>query len=274
MICPLCNCQLRKISISSGQYNFYRCKECGYWTSRTFTGEIPVAKYDNLPDFNIDYDNNYRELVISAKKILAYKFRIVNMQKPMKFLDIGCSEGVYVAACKDLGWQARGFELDPAKVKRATQRGLDVQPIDILNYNDEPDQFEFVLLRHVIEHVPDFLSFVKEASRLVASDGVLCIETPNQSSLMSLLSRQRLVDGRYLGALYPPTHVHAFEKKSIQLICDKVGLHVAKLITYAPSDPRWLPSLMYGKTGIKPVAHRILSTIGFGNDISAFLRWQ
>jgi 2-polyprenyl-3-methyl-5-hydroxy-6-metoxy-1,4-benzoquinol methylase len=231
-----------------------------------------MAVYDNSPDFHVDYSCHYHELVMSAAHIMDNKFRLVNIKKPLKFLDIGCSEGIYVAAAKALGWQAAGIEIDSSKAERAIGRGLDVQLTDIFKYSEYPTCYDFILLRHVIEHVPDFLSFIKAASKLVSKDGILCIETPNQSSFISLVTRNRLVDGRYMGTLYPPTHIHAFEKKCIRKISEVLGLNLVRITTYAPSDPEWQPPLMYKKKSIKSVAHGLFARFGCGNDIAAFFR--
>jgi len=272
MKCMVCSSKLSRLDIQSEQWSFYHCNNCGLWTSKTADGECPLVTYEGLPDFEVDYSPIYDDLVLSAKHIMAHKFECCDTGKNGKFLDIGCSEGIYVAAANLLGWDSMGIELDSTKVSKAVERGLNVKRINLLDDNKDIPQCDFILLRHVIEHVPDFMAIVRESITLLNKDGILCIEVPNQSSLASIFSRRKLVDGRCLATLYPPTHINAFEQRTIKRLGTESGLTLQKMLTYTTSDEDWFPPLMNQNKGMKTHVQKLIARLGYGGNISAFFK--
>jgi 2-polyprenyl-3-methyl-5-hydroxy-6-metoxy-1,4-benzoquinol methylase len=202
---------------------------------------------------------------------MRHKFLLAGMATG-RFLDIGCSEGTYVAGSAELGWTASGIEIDDAKVRRARSRGLDVRSVDLLSGTASLPRADFVMLRHVVEHVPDFVQFTRIAASAVAEGGVLWIECPNQAALAVLLKRNRIRQQRYLGALYPPTHIHAFESKALRRLGDKIGLRLERIVTCAPSDCNWNPPYQVRLSPLKRAVHRGAALLGYGKDLAAVYR--
>src|ERR1019366_8424047 len=75
--------------------------------------------------------------------------------------------------------------------------------------------FDAITLNHVIEHVPDPISTIKECSRLLKPGGKLVMFTPNAASLSHRYFKQ---DWR---GLEPPRHLHVFSFKSMRKLFDK-----------------------------------------------------
>ncbi len=69
-----------------------------------------------------------------------------------KLLDVGCGNGRYLAYAQQLGWQAQGIEIDPAAVRAAQARGLQVAQAGFDQLNDLPRDFACVLASHTLEH--------------------------------------------------------------------------------------------------------------------------
>lgn len=185
-------------------------------------------------------------------------------------LDVGCSEGVYVAACSELGWDAYGLEIDKAKVERAAKRGLQVTQPDYENW--QPEYFDFIMFRHVVEHIPDFMDTLDKIIPLLKIGGILCIETPNQAALSCYLRGRKIRHGRFLGHLYPPTHINAFTPATHRMIGRKWQMSIVRQSTYSPADPAWTFSSLYKKRGIVPLVHSISAKIGFGENLSTFFK--
>jgi SAM-dependent methyltransferase len=85
-----------------------------------------------------------------------------------KILDVGCGQNKFAGAI--------GIDANP-------RSHADV----IHNLGDFPypfanDEFDEIICRHVIEHVPDVLSFVNELHRITKRGGVLKIVTPHCSN--------------------------------------------------------------------------------------------
>jgi 2-polyprenyl-3-methyl-5-hydroxy-6-metoxy-1,4-benzoquinol methylase len=251
-------------------WNFFRCNNCGYWSSRGTNDDWPRFNYENVEDLrskNIDWE----VIIFQTKRIMERKFQLVGMKKG-HFLDIGCSEGAYVAASAALGWTSSGIEIDSVKVNKGKSRNLDLHQIDILSNDNNFSKYDFVMLRHVIEHIPEFVLFTSNAAQFVAPGGVLWIECPNQSALSLLIKRRNVKDNRFLGALYPPTHIHAFESKALLKLGKPISLKMEMLITYAPSDQRWFPPYQYNGSWYKKIFHSLAAKIGAGDNICIVFR--
>ena len=211
--CPLCSDPLRLLPLASSKWHFFNCRQCGYWTSRSLEGEWPQYAYHNAPDYRNDADD-WNMIVEQASLVMKHKFRL-SAVRTGRFLDIGCSEGAYVAASQALGWQACGCEVDQAKAARGLSRGLNVYVADILADRLAPAQADFVLLRHTLEHIPDFVQFAQAATKAVSPGGVLWVECPNQSALSVACKRGRVQEDRYVGALISPDSYSRFRAQSL-----------------------------------------------------------
>ncbi len=103
-----------------------------------------------------------------------------------RVLEVGCFDGLFLALLRDRGCAVRGVEPSPA-VETARSRGLDV----VEGFFD-PDAFEagaydLVVLRHVVEHVPEPGALLSPLAGLLRPGGVVYVEVPN--SLYSLEER-------------------------------------------------------------------------------------
>jgi len=186
---------------------------------------------------------------------------------------VGASEGVYVCAAARLGWDAHGFEVDREKIVRAQKRGLQVlEPA----YDDQAYQnrFDFIMFRHTLEHIPNFMDVLQRALPLLREDGVLCIETPNQESLINRIHGYKVQDERFLADLYPPTHINAFCRQSYEAVANTLRLDFAQWLTYSPGDPKWFGRSGYGNgyRRFKIIVHGLCARLGMGLNIAVFLK--
>jgi len=228
--------------------------------------------YTDVPTFDRNAKTAFLSLAKEAEHIMQQKFKLTGMEKTKgRFLDIGCSEGVYIHAMKTLGWDAYGLEVDRAKIERAKERSLNLYHFSDHGLLDK-QSMDFIIVRHVIEHVPDFMAMLEIAVTLLSPSGILCIETPNQASFKSYLVRRKIRQGCNLAHIYPPTHIHGFEPKTLTLIGTKLGLLASKCITYSPADKRWTFKSLYTRTGFIPLVHKITSSISLGENIAVFYR--
>ncbi|MCU1349041.1 MAG: putative methyltransferase [Acidobacteria bacterium] len=102
-------------------------------------------------------------------------------------LDVGCGRGELLAACREAGIEARGFDTNERSVADLRARGFNVEVAGV------PECFGTfangsvgaVLVMHVVEHLPVeiLFSLFREAARVLRPGGLLMIETPNAESL-------------------------------------------------------------------------------------------
>ncbi len=120
-----------------------------------------------------------------AKQLIAF----TKKHAGKKILDMGCATGNYSVVLKNMGYDVKGADVNPAYVQRARERGIDAVQID--NGIPFPDKsFDTVICYEVIEHVPDLKPLFTEAKRLAAKN--ILFTTPN-SEFVDELARQGLL---------------------------------------------------------------------------------
>ena len=85
-----------------------------------------------------------------------------------KILDVGCGQNKFPGAI--------GIDANPR-----TQADI-IHDLGVFPYPFSDDEFDEVISRHVIEHVPDVLGFVNELHRITKPGGRIKIVTPHYSN--------------------------------------------------------------------------------------------
>jgi SAM-dependent methyltransferase len=87
---------------------------------------------------------------------------------PPKILDVGCGQNKYPGAV--------GIDSNP-------RANADViHDLGVVPYPFADNEFDKIICRHVIEHVPDVMSFVSELHRITKPGGLISIVTPHYSN--------------------------------------------------------------------------------------------
>ena len=138
-------------------------------------------------------------------------------QPPGRLLDVGCGDGRRLALLRTRGWQVEGQEVDPQAAARARASGLTVHvgPLEALALPGQ--QFDAVTLNHVVEHLPNPASTLRECCRLVRQGGQLVAITPNARSL-----GHEVFGGSWRG-LEPPRHLHVFTPRALARLARSAG---------------------------------------------------
>jgi 2-polyprenyl-3-methyl-5-hydroxy-6-metoxy-1,4-benzoquinol methylase len=104
-----------------------------------------------------------------------------------KVLEIGCAEGGFLKPLSQLGMDARGIELSAARVAIALQHSppLQVRAGDITDpqiFRQIGTKFDLIVMRDVLEHIPDRESTFKNLQALLKPSGYLYITFPPKYS--------------------------------------------------------------------------------------------
>jgi SAM-dependent methyltransferase len=121
-----------------------------------------------------------------------------------RLLDVGCGDADLVRAAQDQGWKAEGVDFDPAAVEFARRRGLNVSLGSLAGQGYVADNFDAIVMSHVIEHVPDPILLLKECHRILKPEGRLILATPNVDGWFHRKFLQNWVH------LDPPRHLYLF----------------------------------------------------------------
>jgi len=204
----------------------------GYKNSNENFIEISNKK---LNGFNIN--NNY--LYYIAGKILKIiplledliVRKIMFIKGPAKgiHLDIGCGNGWLLDRTRNLGWNVLGIEPDPKAANQAKKINIDIVGNKIENANIKESSITIITIRHVIEHVEDPSSLLKQCFKLLKPHGKLIIITPNIESLGYKKFK------KYWRDIDSPRHLYLFSIKTLKNILIENNFSIKKLRTSSPS---------------------------------------
>lgn len=235
MICNICKGNMNEFAHNL-EWIFYKCPYCGFYDTQS-DHAITSVNYNDYTTFDANLEM-FDSMVDNAVHILKHKFNILG-KTPSSFIDIGCSEGVFVKAFNVISTgDVLGIEVSRKKILRAKERGLNVT-----DYENATGKYEFILLRHVVEHIPNSGDYINSiADRFLAPNGVICIETPNNDHLGAIKRKNTITNGNYCRELYPPSHICGYTAKAFKVFAKRNGFNILKMTSYGESDDWCYPS--------------------------------
>lgn len=138
-------------------------------------------------------------------------------------LDVGCATGAFLDFARQRGWTVAGVEV--AEFARAeAERRLD--SLVVSDLADLPDgvRYDVVTLHHVLEHVHDPATFLRESVRPRVGQRLL-VEVPNFASLARRAHGPRWRD------LRPDQHVQHFTRRSLSAVAVEAGFTPVRVYT-------------------------------------------
>jgi 2-polyprenyl-3-methyl-5-hydroxy-6-metoxy-1,4-benzoquinol methylase len=141
-----------------------------------------------------------------------------------KLLEIGSSLGFLLAEFKKDGWDVLGLEPN-AFCCRYTKETHGIEAVNgILEEAALAEgSLDVVLLNHVIEHMDNPLSTLREINRVLKPNGHLVVETPRYDTLMFKLL------GRRERSLNCAGHIYFFTTQTLQNLCRAAGFRLVEL---------------------------------------------
>ena len=137
-----------------------------------------------------------------------------------RLMDVGCGHGYMLMVARQLGWQAVGLESDPAAVRAARARGVEVLEGSYARLTEFPQQLDCVICSHVIEHLYDPQDAIVKIAEALTPGGTLLLSSPNATSLVRTHFRD---DWRGLEA---PRHLSIPSMRQLEANLRDAGFHV------------------------------------------------
>lgn len=160
--------------------------------------------------------------------------------RPGTALELGCGEGVMLAALRSHGWRVVGTERSTDAALAASR--LHELPVFVggLDAIGPTSRFELIIMFHVLEHLADPAATLKQCAALLSPRGRLVIGVPNRSSW------QARVFGPRWFHLDVPRHLYHFSPRSITAALAASGLVQVGLSFASPEhDPYgWVQSTL------------------------------
>ena len=160
-----------------------------------------------------------------AKKIFSSAIRSVASEtSKTKVLDVGCGRANLLKAFKSLGCDCYGVERTDFPSDDELD-GISIYKQDINDIPFEENEFDIVVIWHVLEHLVDPVTTLKRIQKILKPDGSLIIAVPNYGGLQSRLF------GKHWFHLDLPRHTYHFTESSLKNITNKNGLTIESIST-------------------------------------------
>jgi 2-polyprenyl-3-methyl-5-hydroxy-6-metoxy-1,4-benzoquinol methylase len=226
------------------EFEYFECSKCGCLQ----IAEIPrnlekyyPAEYYSFSKININRVDSFKNFIKSYqakhyfnKKKLISKILITIFRPPtipdwikkakleldFEILDVGCGAGEVLLDLRNLGFQ-KLTGVDPYIGKDIIyDNGVRVYKRQLWQLEKE---FDFIMLQHSFEHVPNPLEIFKLLHRKVRSNCLVLIRIPTVSSYAWRKYKTNWVQ------LDAPRHLFLHSVKSIELLASKTGFKIENI---------------------------------------------
>jgi SAM-dependent methyltransferase len=249
-ICPLCGGTARyafttedRLHPIPGRFDSYFCSGCGILflhpvpTPEVLAQHYPEEEYyayqEERENQSSGLKGYLKNLALSrsswAGKFLRRMARLrgneiwevaATLPSGSKVLDIGCGNGAYLAIFKKFGFECYGGEPSPKAAAIARRRGFQVVEEAWETFFKE--EFDVILLRHTLEHLPYPKETLQNCRRLIKRTGRMVITVPSFSSLSFFLF------GPAYWGIDAPRHLFGFTVSGLKRLVAISGWKIEK----------------------------------------------
>lgn len=160
------------IKIPRGNLNSVICKDCNFVFNQTFDFSLMNYGdgYENSQNSSVFFKNYISNLVEKLIK----KYHIRNS----KILEIGCGNGYFLKKLvQENSWKNFGIGYDPSY--NTSKNNLENIRFEKKFFDDTcKEESDFIISRHVIEHIPKPIPFLKNIRKISKSHTKIFFETP------------------------------------------------------------------------------------------------
>ncbi len=211
-----------------GTQQVVECQRCGLmYVNPRLRGDFVIDAYSDASD------ELYAEAGAGRMATFRRGLKLLEAFSPRRgrLLDVGSACGFFVRAAQEAGWEAEGVEPSRWSAEYGrTQLGVRIFP-GVLREAGFPDTyFDAITMWDVLEHVPDPLSDLQEAHRVLKPGGVLLVNYPNAGSLLARLA------GRHWW-FFLSVHLYYFTPRSLNRLLGKAGFEVRAQRRHVQSLP-------------------------------------
>lgn len=225
-----------------------RCEKCGYIRFPSPSPEVLDDYYRNVYGplakawYNVETDFGTWKRTRRADRVVQIATAFGH-GKTASFHEVGCAHGGTVFELQQRGYQASGTDLNAAAIEEGRQLGVvDTKALHDIDYLKSRDTKPDVIYGfHVLEHMPDPVTYLRDVSQFLADGGIIAMFVPNALALHPLVNGYSSYNWFSF-----PGHLHYLSAGSAQclanaadLVLIEVSSHVVPGVT-PPTTPRGL----------------------------------
>lgn len=216
-ICTICSNKDSKWDLCKNGYDIYKCNHCNHFFVHPMPTDNELENiYSSVEGYHSNKDaefpNNYHFNELFYDQV----DKISQYMKKGLILDVGCSNGEFLALARKNGYHVHGVELNKSTASIALNNGIPVS-VNTLEKSCFPENnFDVVRLGDIIEHVTDVKGFIKEVHRILKPGGIVLINTPNHDAFFPKTTYFLFKTfGIPWSHPTPPHHLNQFSPKSV-----------------------------------------------------------
>src|SRR2546428_5289279 len=195
----------------SGRFSYGRCVRCHLLQIR----EVPP----DLAKWYSGYERHNSESPVYAffRNVVTGRCYAFPQGAGRRLLDVGCGNGWYMQVMSQRGWQATGYELDPAyagdlarRIGLAVMSGLD-------QLNEMSGRFDLATFNFSFEHLAAPRQTLEAVSGALKPGGRIIILVPNAQGREARIFRRRWFH------LEAPRHITFYTKQQLAELVAEMG---------------------------------------------------
>ena len=161
--------------------------------------------YENYhKDF--EFESLFHTISVSKriiKKVFKYK-------RKGTVLHYGCGKSILLQLLKNLDWDVYGIDISKEAIEFNLNNNIPTHKSSYFGRN----MFDVIVARNLIEHLPDPKGFLSEMRRILKSDGIFMLSTPNTDSINFMVNKKKVMDY--------PEHLYLFNRKNLTRLFGKL----------------------------------------------------
>jgi 2-polyprenyl-3-methyl-5-hydroxy-6-metoxy-1,4-benzoquinol methylase len=228
--CNLCGADDFTVVFPKGYaqvHRIVRCNQCQlmYANPQEAIDSESFEEYNkkaNTDEFRQYFDKQHVQLPDNLRVL-----QVLNEMFPKrgKLLEIGSYLGIFLDRIRSEGWDVTGLEPFHT-VAEYSRKTYNLEVIEALLPEAKfPDAaFDVVVMLHVIEHLSDPASYIREIRRIMRPGGALVVETPRFDSLMF-----KIMGRRERSLANCDGHIFFFTVPSLSELLEKNGFKVERV---------------------------------------------
>lgn len=209
-------------------FNYVQCNKCRfiYVNPRLTADEINNLYnedyfvgngFDKSVEYKKEFELQSERINLSDWDLSSIRFFLGDYQDRLNLLDIGCGMGLFLWKAREKGFDVEGLELSDYAAEFARLKGIKVQQKPIEDAELKNNYFDVIVMKEVIEHLPDVKSSLTKIYSSLKTNGVLFLTTGNYNC------PERKLRGSKWFYFMPAGHLQVFSDKTIKKFLLQAG---------------------------------------------------
>ncbi len=262
--CEYCQGPFENLDYSLNGYALLQCRDCLTTRVSEMPSQEELSKYYQGFRFQADVSNRDR---VNTPKMKAWMASMLGGKAKASMLDVGGGGGFFAKAFEDFGFGMSTYvDLDEDACSFA-QKEMRLERVicdDVSNISEVcGEKYDFIYCRHVVEHLQNPISLIRQCVDLLNDGGVFVLQCPNARSKEGFLFPQYWrrflrnvkeengwserkaylvsLSKRYAWGIDPIRHLWGVTGKGMRKLLKDYELIDVKVMTAGLNDPVFSP---------------------------------